>query len=497
MHARSHGRIAAALSLAVLAACGGADRKTGAGEDTGTADAITPQPLAFAAFPVDSNTINSWINNSAGPDSAAIRAHAWALWAGLTAMTDQTANGAPLPVYETWYSRYEVYGEDAPQKLGGGQARDEGTRDFHRPRQFGGVSVHASRLAAVNDTVGGADERVIAGVKYNTAAAQHVWNNNYFQESVLTRLNAGFPDTLPIASRNIQPFPDSAMALKPTYWLVNSTGITVMPYWAGPNASTNPQHPSPQTWNQFVGIDPTGQNVGKQVYFIYQGQLRRAQVVGLDRFYSFVLDQDEVNAIQDTTDQAMDVIVSGDTGQTQSLPFTPSGALNPTAATVEPGDYAVLVGMHVTSKEIGNWTWQTFWWTPGPSQDPLASDAPSSVKAPFNNYAMKTAYYMTVPNGPAAGENEVTFNPYLETDLPGPGVQSNCMSCHRTATWPGASTTSGDYPAYYGLVNPGDSTIFAKQLKLDFLWSIQAGASSRPQPGGTPVGNVEAAPRSP
>ena len=28
-----------------------------------------------------------------------------------------------------------------------------------------------------------------------------------------------------------------------------------------------------------------------------------------------------------------------------------------------PGDFAILVAMHVATREVPNWTWQTFWWT--------------------------------------------------------------------------------------------------------------------------------------
>src|SRR5580698_5207100 len=62
---------------------------------------IIPQPIPPQFnFPLPAATINSWISSS---DTQAIRGHAWTLWAGLTATSDQILNGQNLPVWETWY----------------------------------------------------------------------------------------------------------------------------------------------------------------------------------------------------------------------------------------------------------------------------------------------------------------------------------------------------------------------------------------------------------
>jgi hypothetical protein len=306
-------------------------------------------------------------------------------------------------------------------------------------------------------------------VKYNMASAEHVWANNYTDSARLTALNNAFPADTPIADRNIIPFPDSAIATKPVYWIVNQTGLTVMPYWAGVDSSLVPRRPTPRTWTQFVAVDPTGQQVGQTVQVRENGRTYQARVIGLDQFYSFSLTQDEVtDIVNPDTNQALDPIIANGT-----IDVIING--QQTQDSINVGDFGVLVAMHVATKEIGNWTWQTFWWTPDPQADPLSRDQPATVLGPFKNFAMQQAYYMTVPSGPTQGQNQVTFNPYLETAFTDSGTVSNCMSCHSTATWPGPT---GPYPAFYGNVNMGDPAIFANQLKLDFLWSIQAGAST-------------------
>jgi len=160
------------------------------------------------------------------------------------------------------------------------------------------------------------------------------------------------------------------------------------------------------------------------------------------------------------------------------------GAANRTDSTslmemVKPGNIALLMAMHVTGKEIPNWTWQTFWWSPFPMDPHFGADRPRTIPAPWNNYNMNFAYMMTNPNGAP----RVAFNPYLETNLNGRfptdtsarwfGVQTNCMTCHRLAAR-GVVDTSLTF-APYGpaqFIDPGDSSLFAGITKIDFLWSV-------------------------
>ncbi|HEU0015620.1 MAG TPA: hypothetical protein VFQ45_18225 [Longimicrobium sp.] len=450
------------MMAAGLAACRDRGDETDIAESPAVEGVIIPQRLAYAEFPVDSATILRWVQAT---DTVSIRRHAWNIWVGLTAMTNQVANGDTLPVYETWLSRYEVYNVGIPladRRAFATRGRPV-DRGFHSPVQF-----HHPASVGLTGTSAGQDERVIAGVKYNMASAGHVWRYNYTDSTTLDSLNNAWPTSTPIADRNIVPFPDSAIATKPVYWIVNQTGLTVMPYWAGVDSSTNPGQPTDTTWTQFVAIDPTGQQVGDTVQVQEHGRTYPARVIGLDQFYSFPLTQDEVNDITNPTNNpALDTEIAND-----SIDVYADGRQSQQPVSV--GDYAVLTAMHVSTKEIGNWTWQTFWWTPDYRNNPLASDQPAGVQGPFKNFAMQQAYYMVIPSGPSQGQNQVTFNPYLETGLtpPDSGIASNCMSCHRMATW-----TFSNYH-FYGNIQPGDSALFAGFTKLDFLWSVQVGAST-------------------
>ena len=159
------------------------------------------------------------------------------------------------------------------------------------------------------------------------------------------------------------------------------------------------------------------------------------------------------------------------------------------AAMVRPGNIALLVAMHVTTKEITNWTWQTFWWSPDAGDSTKAVGRPASVRGVWRNYLMNVAYSMVNPPNDPSGTPNISFNPYLETNLSGTfandqgdsirwtGVTTNCMTCHRMATWGVLARGSGQFPtgAPYvnnGQIDPGDSTYFAGLTKLDFLWSV-------------------------
>ena len=172
------------------------------------------------------------------------------------------------------------------------------------------------------------------------------------------------------------------------------------------------------------------------------------------------------------------------------------------------GDYAILVAMHVMTKETTRWTWQSFWW----SQYPDTPHFPSSelhasyrskvtLDEAAKHYAMTAAYSNVMPaqpyvNGSNTGESLYAYNPYLEAGF-GPadsdnpvllgenedgmyngkvvknnfGIQTNCMSCHIQARWPQNNTSlnyNGDRYVDFRQ-NYGKDT-----LQLDFLWSVNA-----------------------
>ena len=469
----------AAAALLALAACGGGGDGGGGRQPGETASAATGRilasidlaavrapanPPAVGLYPAASARIEGWI--SATQDDS-IRAHAWDTWASITS----PVGPGGLPVWETWYSGHEVY-EMVPDSVRGARRH---FRDFEHPEQFHTVGLHVSRGRQRIPT--DRAEAVLSFNRYTRSLAEYIWNHRYNDSTVLDSINDAFDRAgTPVAERQILVSRDSVdaseIALKPVFQFISGSGPTAIPYWNGdsPAASTDSANPSPSTWRQGVVVDPTGKlKPGDTVSMsVNGGPPQPLPVVSLDLFYHV-----RVTAA-DSANYSNFAATSGD-----EVGASDSGAQDSVLAMVRPGNYALLMAMHVTTKEIPNWTWQTFWWSPNPQDPQYGADRTAAVRGVWRNYNMNAAYYMVTPPGRRGGTPHVVYNPYLETNLygkvPNPaggdsiawtGVTSNCMSCHRVASWPGQ--------IYYpnGQIAPGDSAIFGGLTKLDFLWSV-------------------------
>ena len=422
----------------------------------------------------------------------AITTAAWNLWAGMTSDSGQTWNGATLPVWETWCGNEEVFSAKGCSGL------ERPARRFMRPRQLG----HTARLlgkALPSDT------QVVSFNKFNPSmasylAAQHPGpggaSYSYISMQSLAALNAAWPAETPISSRKVAdaPYqPDNgntegftAMETKPVIFVVKAKGLTPMPLWMGPDQSTTPANATPETWFNCVLLDPNG-GADPSVRPVPATQEQIAQMVPnssmscktylyapLATIYNFKMDAAEAADWNNLVNN------SGDGGQ---------------GLKAEAGDFGVLGGMHVNSKTIVNWTWETFWWQPGadaPNNFPGSKTGMTdNVAGPWRNYAMCTAWNQT--KGNASKDMVVCFNPFLETSSGIPaGQTSNCMSCHGTAT--AGSPLSGsplslptlNYPADYKKpIDFNADPRFATFTKTDFSWAIPGNAIDLP--AATPV----------
>jgi hypothetical protein len=233
---------------------------------------------------------------------------------------------------------------------------------FHVPRQF--VRARAlqrrllSPLAAVVASPG---EQVLGFNKFDPTYAGHVWSNQFQNPNNLWTIQNGWPAGTPVANRHIPPFPATAIGLKPVFEVArgpNNGGVTVLNYWlgdltTGPQNSTNPQAPTSDTWKQCVVVQ-TGSGPVPPGLTCPNGGTPSGTVTQND-FYSFQLEAAEVQSI--------------------------CGSQSPCAVKV--GDYALLVAMHLTTRENDNWTWQTFWWN---YNQPFPYGAPpSTIRQPCRN----------------------------------------------------------------------------------------------------------------
>jgi hypothetical protein len=461
--------VAAAMAVLAVGACDrGGQAPPSAGETGKTGEtavvtapgAVTPVPLPDSAnFPVAEATINGWIAKS---DTAAIRGHAWSLWQGMSAPSGQTFNGQALPIWETWAGPNEVFpsvqlaataeGATLEARL----AKPRVIRSFAPPLQF-----HHAKGARLGATAAFGNADVTADNKFNPQAATFIDAQqpgpnggiySYSSQAGLTKLNASWPAETTPQNRGINAFPVRAIETKPVFGTVQAAGLTIQPLWQGPSASTNPANPTVNTWTSCILISPTG-----------TGPIRSATPA-------------EIASVS-TTGTACKTFQWAPLSTFYAVRLTADEAKSFAAATgktVAEGDYAVLLAMHVNTKEIPFWTWQTFWWQPGadtPNNFPGNKQGqPSGLAAPWTNYAACTAYDQTTTPGGAT--MTVCFNPYLETDPGIPvGITSNCMSCHGVALV-GPNPT---YPAAYKkpIAFFTDPTYFdTKSTHTDFSWAV-------------------------
>jgi hypothetical protein len=433
-----------------------------ASQDTAQAQTIKPEPIALprSVFPADSHSLDALI---ASQDTAALRRHAWTLWSGITANSHQSVQGQVLPIFETWLSEQNAFSAAARRLVQGLGRRI--LLPLSHPSQFR----HRPQTPVLRDLARGRAspilESLLASVKLSPDSADFLQashetpaggGHSYSYKSAhdLTNLNGYFDqNATPVAGRKIIDFPAPATDLKLVFLPVKAKDLSPIPIWQGQADSTNPDQPTPDTWKSCVAVDPTDRRSGT-ASIDCNGQTVTAEIVPLNRFFSVRLDAARARAINALTG------------------LHGAGAL---AA----GDYHVLVAIHVTTKEIANWTWATFWWQNGsnpPDKFPgSVDDLPDAdqVKGVWRNYAMCIADAIVTPFNDPHGTPVVCFNPYLETSQPD-GVHSNCMSCHARATFPGV-----DYPSSYvpnGWVDLADPNVFARQSKTDFVWSIQNSA---------------------
>ena len=431
-------------------------------------------------FPVDENILIGYVD---AEDVRAMRAHAWKLWGGLTAPSRSTWSGQDLPVFETWYSATEVfedrYRDRAPSR----------PRSFVRKLEVPKQSLHTRSVAAI------AGAGVMSFVKLNGPAATFVWDNGYYLRSTLDGLQQRSDVTnAPPEERRIKPFPRQAVALKLVYWLIkdgasphSQRGLTALPYWdpayPPPADGRSPMH---LTWAKCVAVDPDGRYArGARETVDCNGtparpRLAESEVIGLDRFYTYRLrDQEEVAAAR----VFMQQLSHG--ADEQERMVTGPGQIP------DIGDHIALMAMHVTTKEMDAWTFQTFWWSPTPDASLHAAGRPSEIRGVWANYLMCTAYSMATPRTPSGGPH-VCFNPYLESDLgpttpftvgtqrfpadPMAGTRSNCMQCHGRAGWPALVPGNPNSANLGRIANEGymapNDPYYARITKTDFLWSL-------------------------
>ena len=431
-------------------------------------------------FPESEATLTRWVTEAGRGIAAETREtatvnllrHGWGLWTALTAEGMQFAEGQRLRVFETWQTVDEL----APMAVGKAAAFVEA-----RPvrRSTLGNLEHLQRpwARAQLDEEPPAESQIdrIAGfTKFDPTAAAHITTQRLLETDTLEALLVG-------GAQGITPFPATALAVKPVFQIIRRADLVDGRYyalkaWSGPPAA--PQAYPPSAWPGAVWIDVRGggADAGEvELPHVADGSARTAAttypLATLIHYRLSALDAAALNAVKPASEAAV-------------------------------GDIAILVAMHVSSRETARWTWQTFWWTPAPEAPPepssprIASLRPAQLRGAPRHYAMALAYTMLAPSEPyVGGANDApvayVYNPYVEarfapSDLPdslpgvdpagrpaanNTGVQSNCMSCHIQATYNPQRLVTAPRFAGARYVDLG-AAAFVGTLQTDFLWAI-------------------------
>ncbi len=434
-----------------------------------------PASVPDFVFPASETTINQWIYSG---DQVSLINHSWGIWASLTQYVG-VINGVSVRAFETWATPsnmiYQINSNVRGQLLFEANQKNLRLLDLDKPAQFKNnkkiIEKHKLKTKLESDNDG--DTSILVGVGYNPPAANHAISNKLFLKSTLDQYLANGYSEIPN-------FPNNAITIKPVYKIVphnSPNGIYKMPGWPGTPTVAKP-FPE-EDWNSCIYIDVKGTGVGGNS--IDEG-CKGKKVSNTFYLENFI--HQKINA-EDAT------YLSQQVGQKVTV-----------------GDYVILVGMHVTTREIKRWAWQTFWWSADATKPFLPSSSEIAAARPLQyldnaskHYAMSVAYQMVSPaqpitGGKSVGTSVIAYNPHLEAGFSEDvfqvtrpiaaketvknkfGVQTNCMSCHNLALYnpktdyniDNGSNRQRPYGADFYMAI--DDPIFSKSLKLDFAWSI-------------------------
>jgi hypothetical protein len=365
-------------------------------------------------FPVSQETIDKW---NATDNIERMAEHAWGIWVGLNMPSGEKYQGQELRVFETWNTTDEVTPPTTAEAARSARPRSLTPKRLRQFRFRNGLML--SRESIPSDAP-------LGFVKYDPSAADFILKHKIISTTTLNKLivsgQIGNVPDLPNTSIAIKVQTDSTAPdpMNPGYHKLN--------VWPGP---PNPAAASGEgSWPNYVWIDLNPKNPS-------------------------------------TGD--------GSSGVTRMPANTYS--INDFLHFANDGTTLIVVGMHVTTREASNWSWQTFWWAPEATKPPLPSSQNIASVRPEKllkmgapaHYSVALAYSMRTSKGGTV----FGYNPYLEGRFSGLGgqyqfgVQSNCMSCHANASYQGITNN------YVGDENVNIAgPQFQGQVRLDFLYSL-------------------------
>lgn len=425
----------------------------------------TPFPAGYD-WPADKAVLETAVQKR---DVAAVREHAWKLFAGIN---QPAADG--LPVWWTWPTETQVFEGKKKPLLGIGRSQAGGeacatsgphieycSPVYDIPQQT--IKRYGTAISRP-DFTGGRHfqfngDILIVTESFSPAGAEAIAKLGYDRASALDKYRQS-------GSKNLDGLPDTYIVTKHMFWPVKADGYSALPVWDGlPEKDWN-RYNGYEFWNRFVAIDPSGSE-GKKVAvsFLYgvKGHDKKklptktvtAETVSIKRFFHYRVSQPVWDALNDNDRAIIDAASRWAHGRAFEI-----------------GDYLVSVAMHVNTREIPSWTLQSAWWSDRPDSGPESLNRPQLAhsKGPWRQYLITASY--GIPTAENSDMLPVSYNPYIELAASHP-VGTNCRNCHLRAAWPRnqASYLAADGPGPLANISESDA-IFDGLMLTDFQWII-------------------------
>jgi hypothetical protein len=425
-------------------------------------------------FPASQSTLLYMRDKADKRANVKMRAHAWELFAGLTRGKN--------PIWNSWYTKCNLglmECSDAPgdkdssnRLLGSFEVPVQFLQQFVEKAQFRG---NVSSLTQPDSVQQSNSELIQALEKFLTIQREHPqFASVLFNEEAKTHIikdclhppevTIGHSIVAPCTPKlytpaKIEEFESGSVVLKTTWARVPKEGGSINTY-------------NPCVWktikDEHCSVTPVPVMVNTKKTACTQGDYEYG--VPISCFYSIQLTQNDADWANQHINEKDGLVSIG-------FFFLPKA-----------GDYLVLTGVHVTTKETPDWVWATFWWSTDPAKDPKAAGRPASIRREWRNFVMDTTLSATTPTEEDGGP-KICFNPYLELNLPHDGDISNCLQCHSKAAYASPSAKVDAANGYdEGIlardgqslsINPGhqypDACYFNNRVTTDFLWTV-AGA---------------------
>ncbi len=307
---------------------------------------------------------------------------------------------------------------------------------------------------------------MVATESFSSEAAEAIKARGYNQGFVLRTL-------LNDKTAIVPGLPATFVDTKHMYWPIKAQGVSALPVYRDIAPNRGCQYNGYETWDALVGVDPSATAPGKgKVDFLFgvyspdgksllPTKHADVDVYPLDRFYAQRVDKATWDAMDRNDQMLLDAASEWAYGQ----PFAP-------------GDYVATVAMHITTKEIPQWTFQSLWWSDHPDDGRYATDRPALPDAhgPWKSYLLTSEYGIPDESRPGGKSLPIAFNPFIELAATHP-VATNCRNCHfRAGVTTGAYLTNAGPgpladiketdPMFKGLLLTDTSWVMADRVEV-------------------------------